>query len=194
MKYNIIVADPPFDYGGSSCLATTSCFSNGKGKHYSTNKSKTFYDLKSYLDNVVEKDSLLFMWCSGATTKEAIDLMTAWGYEFKTTAFVWDKQVGVPGFYTYSSCEFVLVGKRGKIPRPYKQSGEHQFISKKKTKHSEKPEEVQDRIESMFPNHKYLELFARRHRPNWTCMGNELSGKDIREELKINNTLDEQSE
>lgn len=184
MKYNIIVADPPWDYGGSSCLAEKSCFSRGKGKHYTTAKSTAFYDLKQYLDKVVAKDSLLFMWCSGATMNEAIHLMSAWGYEYKTTAFVWDKQVGVPGFYTYSNCEFVLVGKKGKIPRPYKQSGEHQLVSSRKTKHSEKPEEIQDRIERMFPDKQYLELFARRHRHNWTCLGNELSGRDIREDLE----------
>ena len=182
--FNIIVADPPWDYGGSSCLADKSCFSKGKGQHYSTAKSTTFYDLKPYLDKITDKDSLLFMWCSGATLNEAINLMNAWGYEYKTTAFVWDKEVGVPGFYTYSSCEFVLVGKKGKIPRPYKQSGEHQYLRTKKGKHSQKPEEVQDRIERMFQGHKFLELFARRHRTNWTCLGNELSGKDIREDLK----------
>lgn len=184
MSYDIIIADPPWDYGGSSCIAKNSCFSNGTGKHYSTTKSKNLHDVGTNLQRVVSKDSLLFMWCSGATLGEAIDLMRAWGWTYATTAFVWDKQVGTPGFYTYSECEFVIVGKRGKIPRPYHQSGAKQLVSERKGKHSVKPEEVQDRIEIMFPTQTKLELFARRHRPGWTCLGNELDGLDIRDALE----------
>lgn len=185
MTYDIIIADPPWDYGGSSCLAKNSCFSNGTGKHYSTTKSKNLHNVSTHLQRVASKDSLLFMWCSGATLGEAIELMSAWGWTYATTAFVWDKQVGTPGFYTYSNCEFVLVGKRGKIPRPYKQSGSHQLVSVRKGKHSVKPEEVQDRIEQQWSDPKFnkLELFARRHRQGWTCLGNELDGLDIRDAL-----------
>lgn len=53
-----------------------------------------------------------------------------------------------------------------------------------KRKHSEKPEEVQNRIDRMYPKQRKIELFARRHRPGWTCCGIELSGLDIREELE----------
>lgn len=184
--YDIIIADPPWDYGGKSCLAKKSCFSNNEaGQHYQTTKSTNLNDVASHLQRVASNDSLLFMWCSGATLAEAVSLMKAWGWDYATTAFVWDKKVGTPGFYTYSECEFVLVGKRGKIPRPYKQSGAHQLLSARKGKHSVKPEEVQDRIDVMFSDPKFnkLELFARRHRTGWKCLGNELDGLDIRDAL-----------
>lgn len=50
------------------------------------------------------------------------------------------------------------------------------------TGHSVKPDEVQDRIEKMVDG-PYIELFARRSRPNWLCLGNEVTGNDIRSDL-----------
>ena len=48
-------------------------------------------------------------------------------------------------------------------------------------RHSAKPEHLQDSLELMFPKAQKLELFARRHRPGWTCLGNEIcNGEDIR--------------
>lgn len=186
MSYDIIIADPPWGYGGISNLGAKSCFTGANGEHYTTTKSKNLHDVSTHIQRVASKDSLLFMWCSGATLGEAIDLMRAWGWDYATTAFVWDKQHGITGFYTYSQCEFVLVGKRGKIPRPYHQSGQKQLVSARKGKHSVKPEEVQDRIDKMWSDPKFskLELFARRHRPGWTCLGNELDGLDIRDALE----------
>jgi N6-adenosine-specific RNA methylase IME4 len=55
-------------------------------------------------------------------------------------------------------------------------------------KHSAKPEHLQDSLELMFPqafqDGKCVELFARRQRPGWYCLGNEINGLDIREALK----------
>jgi len=182
-KFDVFIADPPWDYGGTNCLAKKSCFSGGNGVHYPTSKSTALHDMRKHLDRVMNKDSLCFMWTSGATLKEAITLMESWGYQFKQVAFVWDKVVGTPGNYTYTQCEFVIVGKKGRIPQPYGQSLVHQFVSSRKGKHSVKPEEVQDRIDKMFWSQNKLELFARRHRVGWTCLGNELSGLDIRDDL-----------
>jgi N6-adenosine-specific RNA methylase IME4 len=50
-------------------------------------------------------------------------------------------------------------------------------------KHSAKPEALQDSLEIMFPTATKLEMFARRIRPGWTCLGNEIDGQDIREAL-----------
>jgi N6-adenosine-specific RNA methylase IME4 len=87
-----------------------------------------------------------------------------------------------PGYYTSSNAEFVLIGVRGSMPPEIKMT--RQFIFARRGKHSAKPESVQLKIESMYPSMNMLEMFARRHREFWTCCGNELSGLDIREELK----------
>src|SRR5690606_15124530 len=41
------------------------------------------------------------------------------------------------------------------------------------SKHSAKPEDLQDMLDKMFPNGNKLEMFARRQRPGWWCIGNE---------------------
>jgi N6-adenosine-specific RNA methylase IME4 len=50
-------------------------------------------------------------------------------------------------------------------------------------RHSAKPDDLQESLETMFPKTRKLELFARRIRPDWTCLGNEIDGKDIRDAL-----------
>jgi N6-adenosine-specific RNA methylase IME4 len=51
-------------------------------------------------------------------------------------------------------------------------------------RHSSKPEGLQDSLEIMFPKTKKIELFARRIRPSWICVGNEVcNGEDIRVSL-----------
>lgn len=182
MKYDIIIADPPWDYKGQKQH-------NGKGgketgsasTHYAT---MTLNELKTIpVSSVSSDNSLLFLWTSSPHLDQAIELMQTWGFDYATIAFVWNKDKVNPGFYTMSQVELVLVGKKGSIPRPRGSRSQRQIVHSPRTNHSAKPEEVQDRIEKMFPLQSKLELFARRVRPNWTCLGNEIDGLDIRDAL-----------
>ena len=80
-----------------------------------------------------------------------------------------------PGFYTGSNVELVLLGRRGK---PFAHAEGHkasQMIFAPRGEHSQKPEQMQDRIEWMYPTATpRLELFARRERSGWDVFGNEL--------------------
>lgn len=49
--------------------------------------------------------------------------------------------------------------------------------------HSAKPEHLQDSLELMFSNVNKIEMFARRVRTGWVCLGNEIDGEDIRTAL-----------
>jgi N6-adenosine-specific RNA methylase IME4 len=100
--------------------------------------------------------------------------MTAWGFKYKTVAFVWEKQKTNPGNYTMSQCELCLVGKRGKIPGPRGTRNERQFISEMRTRHSTKPTEIRNRIVRMFPTQRKIELFARNTSEGWDVWGNEV--------------------
>ena len=182
MSYSVVLADPPWAYTSARVLKSGHLTGDGD-QTYETTESANLHDIGRHLHKVVEPNSVLFCWVTGPMLTEGVDLMAAWGYGFSQVAFVWDKKSGNPGAYTHTSCEFVLVGKRGKIPRPYHPASVRQFHQEKRGEHSNKPEEIQSRIEAMFPGHNLLELFARRKREPWTCIGNEITGRDIRDDL-----------
>ena len=172
-KYSIIYADPCWDYNGAT-QHTDGDFKEGKSAidHYKTLKLPELK--KMNVANLCEKDCLLFMWSSSPHLDQAIDLMKAWGFQYKTIAFVWDKQKTNPGYYTLSSIEICIVGKRGKIPSPRGQRNIRQFISELRTQHSKKPDGVRERIGQMFPTQKKLEMFARQKCDGWDVFGNEV--------------------
>ena len=73
-----------------------------------------------------------------------------------------------------SQCELCLVFKRGKIPQPRGARNVRQLVQTKRTRHSEKPEAVRERIEQMFPNQTKIELFARKQTRGWDTWGLEV--------------------
>lgn len=171
--YSVIYADPPWDYDGR--IQHNGWETTGSAKyHYPTMKIEEIKALP--ISTLCEKDCVLFMWSSSPHLQEAIDVMNAWGFEYKTIAFVWEKHNPNPGYYTMSSVEVCLVGKRknGKIPQPRGARNVRQFLSEKRTKHSAKPIEIRNRIELMFPTQKKLELFARTKPDGWDVWGNEV--------------------
>lgn len=83
--------------------------------------------------------------------------------------------------------EMALVGVRGKIYKHLKNKSQRTVHFHLNEKHSKKPEKIQDQLDLMFPDKsmKRIELFARRARPDWTCIGNEVSlGEDIRDSIE----------
>lgn len=170
-KFSILYADPPWNYNGQQQHSTTST-TGGAEAHYGT---QTLSELKLLdVQSVSEEDAVLFLWTSSPHLDQAIELMRAWGFQYKTIAFVWEKQRANPGYYTLSQCELCLVGKRGKIPSPRGSRRERQFLSELRRAHSQKPNEIRNRIARMFPTQKKLELFARTATPGWSVFGNEV--------------------
>ena len=117
------------------------------------------------------------MWVTNPHLALGIEVGRAWGFEYRTVAFVWDKMVHNPGQYTLSYCELCLVFKRGRIPKPRGARNIKQLVRIPRGKHSEKPSEIRISIEAMFPTQDKIELFAR-HKPN----GWDVWGLDVREE------------
>jgi len=180
-KYNIIYADPPWEYKQKQInfqhYSEGKKYINSVNEHYNTMSKKELYAMKETINNILEKDCLLFMWATCPNLDVAIDLGKKWGFEFKTVAFVWDKQRTNYGFYTLSQCELCLVFKKGKIPK--KQANNiKQFLSEKVGKHSQKPSEIRDRIDAMFNIYPKIELFARQYAEGWDCWGNEVGGEE----------------
>jgi len=187
-KFDIILADPPWHYSGKLQFDKTSkskekidlsrkIFISSSEFKYPTLKLE---ELKKLPVQEIAKDNcLLFMWTSSPHLAQAIELGKAWGFEYRTVAFVWDKMTHNPGQYTLSNCELCLVFKRGKIPRPRGVRNVQQLVRAPRGAHSVKPMEVMHRIEKMFPTQERIELFARKRIKGWSAWGLDLEEQSV---------------
>ena len=171
--YDIIYADPPWNYKGQKQHSGKGgTETGGATSHYETIQLSTLKKLE--VQKICNDNVLLFMWVTSPHLDQGISLMQAWGFKYATIGFVWDKVRVNPGFYTMSQCEVCLIGKKGKIPKPRGKRNVRQYLQSIRGKHSQKPQEVRRRIEEMFPMQKKIELFARVKCKGWDVWGNEL--------------------
>lgn len=171
MLYDIIYADPPWDYAGQTQHGGEGAPNSSSAlEHYPT---MTVDEMLEQITVPAADDSLLFMWSSSPHLNQAIRLGEGWGFNYATVAFVWHKGKTNPGFYTMSETELCLVFKRGKIPTPRGTRNERQFLFETRREHSRKPEEIRRRIERMFPGQSKYEMFARTQVPGWDSFGNQ---------------------
>lgn len=193
--FDIIYADPPWDYNGKlqfdkssksvDALDTTrNIFISSAAFKYPTLKLSELMMMPVH--HIAKEDCLLFMWSTNPHLAHAIQLGQAWGFEYKTVAFVWDKMIHNPGKYTLSNCELCLVFKRGRIPQPRGARNIQQLIRIPRRAHSMKPDEVRDAIEKMFPTQDRIELFARRKCNGWTEWGLDVLNS-LEEDFRLTN-------
>lgn len=187
-KYDVIYADPPWDYGGKMQYDKSSIksinidfeknvFISAANFKYPTLKLRQLKQLD--VNSIAADDCILFMWTTGPQFANSIELGQAWGFQYKTVAFVWDKQVHNPGRYTLSQTEFVLAFKKGRFPTPRGARNIRQLVSIRRGKHSEKPEIIVDGISKMFPTQQKIELFARKNFIGWDNWGLEIPQQKI---------------
>ena len=190
-KYEIIYADPPWDYGGKLQFDKSSkskekinlkknIFISSASFKYPTLKVEELKKLK--VIDISDENCLLFMWTTSPHLKISIELGEYWGFKYRTVGFVWDKMVHNPGQYTLSNSEICLIFKKGKIPVPRGARNIQQLIRVKRGKHSQKPDEVRDKIKLMFPTQKKIELFSRSNSKDWDHWGYDLLQKDSQEQ------------
>lgn len=181
-KYSIIYADPPWHYNGKMQFDRSGkhdenpnwqrdIFISSASFKYPTLRTKELKELP--VATISAEDSLLFLWSTNPHLEQAIELGNAWGFEYKTIAFVWNKLNHNPGQYTLSYCELCLLFKRGRIPKPRGARNVKQLIEIPRGAHSEKPIQVAEGIMKMFPTQSKIELFARHQRPGWDTWGIE---------------------
>ena len=174
--FRVIVADPPWKFGNRAYQ------DNGRppieaDAHYPVMTTKEICALP--VREKADKDSALLMWTTDAHLPDALEVMKAWGFEYRTVAFVWLKQyhTGTPCVlvapWTLKSTELCLLGVRGSPKRAAKNI--RALIAAERTRHSKKPDEAMERIEALFGDVPRLELFARRKRHGWASWGNELA-------------------
>jgi len=112
----------------------------------------------------------LYLWTTQAFLRDAYTVLDAWGFK-QGALLVWSKPPkGVCGTWVCSA-EFCIFARRGTLAAKRRHIGT--VFNWSRGRHSAKPEAFQDMVETVSPG-PYLELFARRHRPNWTVWGNEV--------------------
>ena len=128
---------------------------------------------------LADEDCVLFLWATFPKLPEALQVIKAWGFQFKTVSFVWLKQnrsgngwfFGL-GFWTRGNAEICLLATKGK---PHRKSNKvHQFIISPLREHSQKPNEAREKIVELMGDLPRLELFAREKADGWDAWGNEV--------------------
>lgn len=123
--------------------------------------------------------SHLYLWTPNALLPDALGLMKAWGFEYKTN-LVWYKirKDGGPdgrgvGFYFRNVTELLLFGVRGRLRTLQPGRTQVNIHVSRKQEHSRKPDAIYDLVERCSPG-PYLELFARQRVPGWTQWGDQV--------------------
>lgn len=173
-RFSTVLADPPWQ------------FINRSGKIAPEHKRLARYPTLSLkeiagmpVSEITTSPSHLYLWCPNALLPDGIEVMRAWGFEYKSN-LIWHKirkdggsdGRGV-GFYFRNVTELILFGVRGKNCRTL-QPGRSQvnLLATQKREHSRKPDEQYELIENCSSG-PFIELFARGSRQNWTCWGNQ---------------------
>ncbi len=177
-RFKVILADPPWEYLEYGFQG------HGAAKdHYEEMSIEDLKNLRVDLgwgprrvkDLADPKGCALVLWGTAPKTEQVFEVMRAWGFEPVTKAFLWVKKTrhGKPhfgqGVYTRSSDEDAWLGKIGKIT-PKRKDVRREIVAAR-GKHSAKPDEAYNRIESLWDG-PYLELFSRSRRAGWCSFGN----------------------
>lgn len=177
--FKAIYADPPWKF---LSLWKTDTGPDNRNADYDTMTIPEICALP--VSDLAANDCVLFMWGIWIFLPEALEVIKAWGFNYKSCAFDWmkadarqvemfrndaDVQMGL-GYWTRANTEFCLLATKGKPKRLSKSV--RQGIIEPRRQHSRKPDCVYGRIEQLVDG-PYLELFARQQRRGWTAWGNQ---------------------
>jgi N6-adenosine-specific RNA methylase IME4 len=171
LKFNLILADPPWVYR-DKCNAGE----RGAGFKYSLMTVDEICRMRPFIDEIAAPDCFLAMWHVGPQPREALQVMDAWGFTLKTfKGFTWHKEtkygkchIGM-GNWTRANTEDCLFAVRGKPKRV--DCGVRQYISAKLGAHSQKPAIARDRLVKLIGDVPRIELFSRDIVKGWHAWG-----------------------
>lgn len=166
-KYRVVYADPPWQYSNNGAILNDKY--GAAERHYPTMSLTELCSLD--VRGLCEDDAVLFLWATSPMLPSALDVMRAWGFQYKTS-FVWDKVKHNFGHYNSVRHELLLIGTRGMCtPDNLVLHDSVQVIER--TEHSVKPEEFRKIIDALYTRGRRVELFARRLVDGWDTWGNE---------------------
>jgi N6-adenosine-specific RNA methylase IME4 len=158
--YEIILADPPWQYDAASTE------SRAIENQYLT---ASLEEIKLHIPEAAE-DSVLFLWATAPKLLEALEVLDAWGFCYRTHA-IWDKEIMGMGHWFRGQHELLLVGIRGEFSPPQEFLRVSSVFRERRSTHSTKPQVVYEWIEKTWPQERKLEMYARRPRKGWANWG-----------------------
>jgi N6-adenosine-specific RNA methylase IME4 len=168
--YPVIYADPPWRYE----FAETE--SRAIENQYPT---MTLEDICALpISELATKDAILFMWATAPKLEEAMRVVSAWGFTYRT-CLVWCKERMGMGYYARIEHELLLVATRGSMPAPAPENRPRSVFSKAREEHSAKPEYYYEVLEAMYPTLSRIELFSRNERKGWDAWGNQSAQRAV---------------
>lgn len=166
-----IIADPPWRFENYSAKGEA----KNPSAHYACMSTDEIAALP--VSHLAGPDCAMLMWATAPMLPDAIELMRAWGFTFKS-AGAWAKQSSTgnkwafgTGYCFRSAAEFFLLGTIGE-PKVRSRSVRNLIVAPVR-EHSRKPEDQYEMAEALFDG-PFIELFARSRRPGWLSWGNEL--------------------
>ena len=160
--FQTIVIDPPWDWGNED---DNNLFGRAK-PDYAT---MPFEDiLKSPVNRLADENCHLYLWITNRSLPKGLELIKAWGFRYITCITGVKPSIGL-GNYFRGSTEQILFAIKGSLPLKRHDAGTH-FEAPRGEKHSEKPNEIYDLIESCSFG-PYIELFSRHNRDDWKMWG-----------------------
>jgi N6-adenosine-specific RNA methylase IME4 len=161
-KYDLVYADPPWRYD----FAKT--YTRAVENQYPTLSLEEICALD--VPSITGDDAMLFLWATPPLLRQALQVIDAWGFEYKTQ-MVWVKDKIGMGFYVRLKHELLLIAKKGEYPLPDESIRPESVIFAPRTEHSKKPDVVYEILERMYPQARKIELFARQKREGWDIWG-----------------------
>lgn len=172
-KYSIIYADPPWYFKSRSVKGE----GRNPNQHYDC---MNLDDIKNMpVSDIAEKDCVLLMWVIDPMLPHAFEVITSWGFIYKTVAFTWaktnSKSMGMftgMGYWTRGNPEMCLLATKGK-PKRFSKAVKQLVISERR-EHSRKPDRIRNDIVDLCGDVSRIELFARQKVEGWDSYGNEI--------------------
>jgi N6-adenosine-specific RNA methylase IME4 len=168
--FNVIYADPAWEYSNTGVHGAAE-------HHYGTMATDDICAMLEQSNVEIADNAVLFMWVTNPLLEDALRVVQAWGFEYKTN-IVWVKTDLVKpgsGFYVRGRHELLFICTRGSFtPLVDVSPPIGSVIAAPVQEHSRKPDEVYEIIERLYPGCNYLEMFARRERPGWVAWGDEV--------------------
>ena len=181
MKFNVLVADPPWSYNNKK---TGGNHKSGSIQKYKTMSRRQLIDLQDLIEDVTTNDCVCFLWVTNPMLYDGLQILGNWFFEYKTmVTWVKSNHFGM-GYWFRGNTEHILVGAREKA-KPLRCQKINVFTCSPNG-HCVKPYMAYALIEEAtknIPNRKILELFARKQYKDWTCIGEEITGNNIRKDL-----------